>query len=177
MSIKPFSAVKHPQNFFKFRIPCGIFSKYSANMTPLAGVTPAIGRFSNKILGDGNVVLNNSISTSTLTCRADSVGCLQKVSSAANAHILEYHLSVMDTPTLWIIQFFRYYWRFRQELVMGELDIFFLGRARAELFFTYSFLNGLWLDLNFVSSNRAKPGLWQVWLLSDRPPKLCASSL
>ena len=61
MSIKPFSAVKHPRNFFKFRIPCGSFSKYSANMTPLAGVTPAIGRFSNKILGDGNVVLTHNI--------------------------------------------------------------------------------------------------------------------
>ena len=40
---------------------------------------------------------------------------------------------------------------------MGKLDIFFLGRAQAKLFSPYSFLNGLWLDQNFVSSNRAEP--------------------
>ena len=46
-------------------------------------------------------------------------------------------------------------------LGMGELDIFSPGRVRAELFSPYYFLNGLYLDHNFASSNRAEPGLGQ----------------
>ena len=40
----------------------------------------------------------------------------------------------------------------------GRVGHFFPGPGTSRAFFPYSFLNELWLDHNFVSSNRAEPG-------------------
>ena len=44
------------------------------------------------------------------------------------------------------------------QLAVGELDIFFSGQAGPSFFPLILFINGLRLDHNFVSSNRAGLG-------------------